>query len=88
MRLVKLFLFNLVHAKIILREYFLDENLLDEKKVNYGTTLKLRLITEHKTISDKKISPVAQSNSPGPVNRDTHEKVGWLGLGMRLLCHS
>ena len=33
-RLVKLFSFNLVCAKIILREYFFDENLLDEIKAN------------------------------------------------------
>ena len=35
-RLVKLFPFNLVCAKMILREYFFDENLLDEIKANYG----------------------------------------------------
>ena len=35
-RLIKLFLSNLVCTKIVLREYFLDENLLDEIKANYG----------------------------------------------------
>ena len=35
-RLVKLFSFNFVCPKIILREYFFYENLLDEIKANYG----------------------------------------------------
>ena len=37
MPLVKLFSFNLVRPKIILRKYFFDEILLDKKKANYGT---------------------------------------------------
>ena len=41
MRLVKLFSFNVVCLKIILREYFFDEILLDKKKANYGTTYNL-----------------------------------------------
>ena len=35
-RLVKLFSFNLVCPKIILREYFFDKIFLDKKKANYG----------------------------------------------------
>ena len=38
-RLVKLFSFNFVCPKIILRQYFFYENLLDEIKANYGRLL-------------------------------------------------
>ena len=52
MRLVKLFLSNLVCAKIISCEYFYDENLLDEKKANYGS---------HKPNLANAISPLTSS---------------------------
>ena len=47
MRLVKLFSFNLVCAKNFLCEYFLDKNLIDEKK---GITVLIQPVAMSKLI--------------------------------------